>query len=216
MHFRAVIFDLDGTLLDTLADIGESMNIALAQLDIPPYELERYRYFVGDGVEVLAQRVLPEARRDDATVAQCVTLMRAEYGQRWDRKTRAYDGIAELLNGLVSRRISIGVLSNKPHDFTCAIVEKVLPEWRFDPVLGSRPGVPKKPDPAAALEIIEKLRLRPEEFLYVGDTAVDMLTATASGMFPVGALWGFRTAEELKESGARVLLEHPIDLLRLL
>jgi len=215
MPFRAVIFDLDGTLLDTLEDIADSMNSALAQMELPQYELDRYRYFVGDGVEVLAQRVLPKERRDEATLKRCVELMRAEYGQRWANKSRPYPGMVDLLDGLVARKIAMGVLSNKPHDFTCKIVETILPQWRFDPLLGSRPGVPKKPDPTAALEIIEKLRLRPEEFLYVGDTAVDMQTAVAAGMFPAGALWGFRTAEELKDAGARVLLEHPIDLLRL-
>ncbi|HYF49788.1 MAG TPA: HAD family hydrolase [Planctomycetota bacterium] len=216
MQYRCVIFDLDGTLLDTLEDIGDSMNTALAEFNVPPYEIDRYRYFVGDGMEVLARRVLPKELCTEDNVSRCVTLMRREYAKRWANKTRPYAGIAELLNGLTSRRVACGVLSNKPHDFTCSIIQQILPEWRFDPLLGARPGVPKKPDPAAALEIIALKKLRPEEFLYVGDTAVDMQTAIAAGMFPVGALWGFRTAEELKDAGARVLLQHPVDLLKLL
>jgi phosphoglycolate phosphatase len=215
MKFKCVIFDLDGTLLNTLDDIGDSVNLALTRMGLPTYPIERYRYFVGDGMEILARRVLPPERVDDATVAACVGHIRDEYGSRWSNKSRPYDGITDMLNGLVARNLLLGVLSNKPHDFTRVVVEKLLPEWKFDPLLGSRPGVPKKPDPAAALEIIDQLRIPAEEILYVGDTAVDMQTAVAAGMFPVGAVWGFRTAEELRDNGARVLIEHPVDLLRL-
>ena len=215
MKFKCVIFDLDGTLLDTLDDIADSMNLALKRMGFETYSADKYRYFVGDGVEMLARRALPPDRLDEDTVAQAVSLMRDEYAQRWANKTKLYDGITDMLNGLASRKLALGVLSNKPHDFTKVVVEKLLPDWRFDPVLGARPNVPKKPNPAAALEIIDQMRIPADEFLYVGDTAVDMQTAVAAGMFPVGAVWGFRTPEELKESGARVLIEHPIDLLRL-
>jgi phosphoglycolate phosphatase len=216
MSYRAVLFDLDGTLLDTIEDLANSMNSVLAGLGFPIHDVEAYKRFVGDGMEVLVHRALPEGCRDQETLAKSVGAMREEYGRRWAERTRPYDGIPELLDALMARGIRMAVLSNKPDDFTKMTISKMLSRWEFELVLGVRPGGAKKPDPQGALEIAEQLGIPPREFLYLGDTNTDMRTAVAAGMYPVGALWGFRTAEELSGSGARLLIERPMDLLGLL
>jgi phosphoglycolate phosphatase len=212
----AVVFDLDGTLMDTLEDIASSANTVLAHLGFPQHEMEAYKYFVGDGIEALATRILPNSERDATTIARVVACIDREYSQHWADTTHPYEGIPELLQALTVRGIKMAVLSNKPNDPTKAMVSKLLPHWRFDIVLGARPCVPKKPDPAAALEIADKLNIPPSEFLYLGDTDTDMKTARAAGMCPIGVLWGFRTAEELSASGARALIQNPMDLLGIL
>lgn len=216
MKFKAVLFDLDGTLLDTIQDLTDSMNMVLSRLGFPGHDAETCKKFVGDGVEMFAYRVLPVTHRNEDTVVECAAGMRQEYSKRWSLKTRPYDGISELLDGLTSRNLKMAVLSNKPDDSTKAMVAEMLSKWRLDPVIGARPSAPKKPDPTLALEISRELDVPPEEFLYLGDTATDMRTATVAGMFPVGALWGFRTADELMASGAKVLVKHPTEVLRLL
>jgi len=216
MNYKAVLFDLDGTLLDTIEDLTDSMNAALDRLGFPGHTAETCKKFVGDGMEMFALRALPESHRDDATVARCAAHMRAVYRERWSLKTRPYDGVPELLDGLTLRHLKMAVLSNKPDDSTKAMVAELLSKWRFDHVTGARPSVPKKPDPTLAIEISKELGISPEKFLYLGDTGTDMKTAAATGMFPVGALWGFRTADELRATGAAVLIDHPTEVLHLL
>jgi phosphoglycolate phosphatase len=215
MKYRAVLFDLDGTLLNTLEDITGSVNKALSRLGFPQHELEAYKYFIGDGREALAVRALPDHHRDAATVAKLVARIDEEYAKNWADNTRPYEGVPELLDALTSRGIQMAILSNKPHDFTELMVSRLLPRGRFQPVVGAQPSVPKKPDPSAALGIAKRLDVQPREFLHVGDSDVDMKTATAAGMHAVGALWGFRTADELLSSGAKMLIENPAALLRL-
>jgi phosphoglycolate phosphatase len=210
---KAVLFDLDGTLLNTLDDLADSCNAVLAEMGLPVHATDAYRYFVGDGVEMLARRVLPEGRRMEADVRAFVPRMREVYAQRETLKTRPYDGVPELLDELARRGLPFAVLSNKPDESTRSIVGKLLNPWRFAFVRGALPGVPKKPDPAAALEIARTLGIAPDSFLYLGDTGTDMRTATAAGMYPVGALWGFRDKRELVEGGAAVVIEHPTGLL---
>ncbi len=216
MSYRAVLFDLDGTLLDTLEDLADSMNAVLRQLGFPPHPAEPYKYFVGDGVVNLVTRALPEDHRDEATVAQAVRLMRSIYGEHWADKTRPYPGIPELLDAVVERGVKMAVLSNKPDDSTKLCVAKLLPSWRFDAVIGQSKAIPPKPDLAGVRAIVARLGVPIEQFLYLGDTNTDMQTANLAGMFAVGALWGFRTAEELRGAGAKVLIERPADLLVLL
>lgn len=217
MRFRAVTFDLDGTLLDTIEDLTDSMNAALAGLGYPERSIAESKRLVGDGLDTFVRRVLPPEVSDDPSVAARLReQMRDEYKRRNSVKTRLYEGMAELLDALTERGISMAVLSNKPHDSTLEIVRKYFPRWTFGAIFGARDGVPIKPDPAAALEIARILHLAPAEILYLGDTNTDMWTANRAGMFAVGALWGFRTAAELKEAGARALIRHPLDLLPLL
>jgi phosphoglycolate phosphatase len=216
MKFEAVLFDLDGTLLDTIEDLTDSMNEALKRMGFPGHDAATCMGFVGDGMEMFALRALPENRRDEATVAKCVTGMREVYSKRWAQKTRPYDGIPELLDDLTRRNFKMAVLSNKPDDFTRAMVAELLSQWRFYPVAGVRPSVPQKPDPTAAMEISRRLEVSPGKFLYLGDTGTDMKTARAAGMFAVGALWGFRTSDELIANGAEVLVEQPTDIMEFL
>lgn len=213
---KAVLFDLDGTLLDTLTDLADSMNTVLAGLGLPLHPREAYRYFVGDGMETLARRVLPEERRTPAMIQRCAAAMRVRYQAHWADNSGPYQGVPELLDALAHRDLSLNILSNKPDDFTRLMVEHFLPGWRWSQVRGARPEMPRKPDPAGALAVAGQLDLAPHQFLYLGDTNTDMRTATAAGMYPVGALWGFRTRQELDETGAKSVLQHPLDLLQLL
>jgi len=209
---QAVVFDLDGTLLDTLEDLANAVNRVLEGHRFPVHPLDAYRYFVGDGARTLFERVLPPQECDEPMIQQCLAEFREDYGKHWNIRTRPYPGIAAMLDELAARGTRLAVLSNKPHETTLKCVEGILPEWTFELVLGQRPGIPKKPDPAGALEIAERMELRPEDFLYLGDTGTDMLTAKAAGMLGVGALWGFRTAEELTAHGARQLIAAPVEL----
>mgnify|MGYP000885794739 CR=1 FL=1 len=216
MKFKAVIFDLDGTLLNTLEDLANSMNAVLSKLGLPLHNTEKYKYFVGTGLRNLVRKALPEEKQDDVTVDSCLAAMREEYSRRWADKTRPYDGIPELLDELTKRNIKMSILSNKAHEFTELIVDKFLSKWRFEAVFGERPSVPKKPDPTAALEIARLLAVPPGEFLYLGDSGTDMKTANEAGMYAVGVLWGFRKEEELTANGARAVISKPADLIGLL
>lgn len=216
MIYEAVIFDLDGTLLNSLEDLADSMNAALIELNCPPHPAERYRFFVGDGVWQLARRALPAGQNDEAQVEAAVRLMSAEYDKRWNLKTRPYPGMEEALDGLVAAGLQLSVLSNKPDSFTKQIVPALLPRWRFQPILGARPGVPIKPDPSAALEIAAFLGISAEKILYAGDSGADMRTANSAGMQAIGVSWGFRPQEELIQAGARRIIHHPLELLQLL
>jgi len=214
---KCVLFDLDGTLLDSLVDLADSMNRVLTSQGLPPHPVQAYRYFVGDGIVNLVQRALPpaEAQQDDF-VQDCARKMRQEYGLHWADTTRPYPGIAELLDTLAGLGIQMAILSNKPDALTQEVVRKLLPSWRFAAVAGARETFPRKPDPAGALRIADLLHLEPADFLYLGDTNTDMQTARAARMFAIGALWGFRTAGELKKNGAQALLAAPMELCPLL
>ena len=217
MKYEAVLFDLDGTLLDTLDDLGDSMNAVLASQGYPIHPIKSFTEFVGDGVENLVRRAVPpEVRADETRVAELVPLMRREYSGRWKAKTHPYEGIPRLLEQLSERGLRLAVLSNKPHPATVEVVDHFFPPGTFDIVLGARPGVPIKPDAGAALDVSRRLEIAPISFLYVGDTNTDMKTAVDAGMFAVGALWGFRSAAELQSSGARVLIGTPGELLSLI
>jgi phosphoglycolate phosphatase len=213
MPFRALLFDLDGTLLDTLRDIAESVNAVLIRSGYRTHEIDAYRYFVGDGSVNLARRALPESSRNNNTVNAVVQAIDEEYNRHWADHTTPYKGVPEMLDTLTSLGMRKCILSNKSQKFTEMTVARFLPRWHFDIVVGAQPGIPLKPDPAAALSIARQLDIKPDDFLYVGDTATDMKTAIAAGMFPVGALWGFRTAAELKDAGARDLVRSPLDIL---
>ena len=213
--FEAILFDLDGTLLDTLVDLANAMNAALAKMGFAVHPVDSYRYFVGDGIENEARRALPKGHLDEKTIAECVAMAEKEYHSRWAENTVPYRGIPKLLLGLEGRGVRKTILSNKPDKFTQVMVSKLLAKWRFEIVRGAMPSIPKKPDPTGALQIADELGIEPGKFIYLGDTDTDMSTANAAGMYAVGALWGFRTAEELKANGAKVLVERPGDVLKL-
>jgi phosphoglycolate phosphatase len=212
-RFHAVLFDLDGTLADTLADLANAVNHALAALGCSPHPLAAYRYFVGDGARNLMLRTLPADRKDLADHA--LRLMRTYYAAHCFDETRLYPGVADLVSELIRRKIKVAVFSNKPDEFTRRMVAHYFPGIAFDAVHGQRDRMPLKPDPTVALHIASELGITPPEWIYLGDTNTDMQTAVAAGMFPVGALWGFREKDELLKSGARMLITKPEELLNL-
>jgi phosphoglycolate phosphatase len=215
MNFKGVIFDLDGTLVNSLEDIADSMNKVLERLGYPQHNLQSYKYFVGNGLRNLVRRALPEGS-DEGFISSCFDLMMEEYRKNCINKTRPYAGIVELLDELSFRQIKLAIFSNKVHELTQIVVETLLPKWDFEVVLGASPEVPRKPNPMGALLISKKMGIDSERFIYLGDTNVDMETANRAGMYAVGALWGFRTKEELISNGAKYLLNHPLDLLNIL
>ncbi len=209
----AIVFDLDGTLLDTLEELGAITNTVLEDHGFPAHPLSSYRYFVGEGAETLITNALGHHGSDRALVQRCLFEFLDLYRSTCGDRSRLYPGILDLLDKLVRKNIKLTVLSNKPHELTLKNIELFFPDVPFDLVFGQREGVPKKPDPAGALDIAGRLGIAPSRFLYLGDTSIDMRTATAAGMVPVGVLWGFRDKEELVSNGAKYLIEKPGDLL---
>ena len=216
MTYRAVLFDLDGTLINTLDDISNAANRVLMKRGFPTHRPDAYRYFVGDGVAELIKRAIPVEAQDDETIASCLQAFKEDYAQSWNVETKLYEGVSEMLDTLASHNMQMAILSNKPHEFTEKCVSEFLPHWNFQVVMGQQEALPLKPDPTGALEIARRLEVLPEETLYLGDTSIDMNTAKAASMFPVGVLWGFRPAKELVQSGALVLLEQPIQIIDIL
>jgi phosphoglycolate phosphatase len=213
-YYRAVMFDLDGTLADTLADLANATNIALTSLGCPTHPIQAYRHMVGDGAHTLLKRTLPADKQ--VLAPEGLRLMRQHYSEHCFDLTRLYAGIPELILDLRQRGLKLAVLSNKPDDFTRQMVNRYFPERPFDMVRGQLPDVPLKPDPTGALQIAGALSVPAPQWLYLGDTNTDMRTATAAGMFPVGVLWGFRDRTELEQAGARALISQPHELLPLL
>jgi phosphoglycolate phosphatase len=216
MMFQAVLFDLDGTLLNTLTDLADAMNASLAHFGYPPHPVDAYKYFIGDAVETEAKRALPESAHEPQIIKKVADLSEQIYDKCWHKNTKPYPGIPELLSNLAKRGLLLTVLSNKPDYFTKIMVAKLLPDYRFEIVRGALPDVSIKPDPAAALQIANQLKIPPEQFLYLGDTNTDMKTAVAAGMFPLGCLWGYRTADELLEAGAKAFVQTPTEVLAFL
>jgi len=216
MNYKAVIFDLDGTLLNSLEDIADSANSLLSNHDLPTHKPDDYKIFVGSGISELMSRALPEKEKDPDTIDDYVKEFREEYARNWNVKTEPYAGIAAMLDELVSRKIKIAVLSNKLHAFTKQCVDELLPRWKFNIVMGLQNDIPPKPDPTSALQIAKQLNIDPLHILYVGDSDIDMKTALAACMHPVGVLWGFRTKKELQKNGAKTLIEKPQELLDLI
>lgn len=214
--YKAVIFDLDGTLIDSLHDIADSMNKVLSKRGYPVHEYNAYRYFVGKGLRNLAENVLPEEERQTETIQSVFKDLMTEYGNNVVRKTVLYNGIPELLDELTNRGIKLAVLSNKAHELTTSIAEKILIKWNFDIILGSRSDIPRKPDPTGANICINELGFKHENILYVGDSGVDMQTAINAKLTSIGVTWGFRTRNELLENGAVHIIDKPSELIDLL
>ncbi|WP_041959217.1 HAD family hydrolase [Sulfurospirillum arsenophilum] len=213
---RVIIFDLDGTLLDTLEDIAISANFALTSLGFKAEESQKYRYFVGEGVFKLFENIFASHLQDKETIQKAVALFESHYAKQFNQNTKLYDGISKMLSFLQKRDFKMAILSNKPDSFTKLCAIKYLREWKFDVVYGAREGVPRKPHPKGALDISELLHVKPEECYYLGDTMIDMQTANSAGMIALGALWGFREEAELREHGAKHLMKTPSEVIKLL
>lgn len=216
MTAKAIIFDMDGTLLDTLEDIGLAANRTLRLYNLPEHDLDAYRYFVGRGAEYLVRKCLPQDKLTDSFVAEFLDTFLKDYDSSFDENTRPYDGIPEMLDAVSERNLKISILSNKPDSTTKACADLYLNQWQFANIWGSGEIYPRKPDPKAALKISELTDIAPSDYLFVGDTNIDMKTAVAAGMRPIGVSWGFRPIEELIEAGAGAIVNHPSDLIKLI
>lgn len=212
---KAFIFDLDGTLIDSLEDIAESINCMLDARGYPRCDVELFRQMVGDGMDKLVERALPEEVRSPELITTCVEEYRANYDRLWREKTVPYPGIIATLEKLRQQGAKLGVISNKAHRFTVPMTEHFFGAGCFDHILGQRTEVPRKPDPAGAHEMAAFLGLRTDEMAYVGDSGIDMAFAKSSGMLAVGVRWGFRGEAELREHGADVLISRAEDLFNL-
>jgi phosphoglycolate phosphatase len=215
MRFDGVVFDLDGTLVDTLEDLADSMNRVLIAQRFPVHDYAAYKLMVGRGLRQLVSDAIPAEQRDERSLSRCLDLMRAEYRTHCLDKTCPYEGITELLSALRGDGVRLAVLSNKPHDLTQLIVEELIGSSLFEVVMGAQADLPLKPDPTVALAIAERLGASPSRIAYLGDSATDMLTATGAGMIAVGASWGFRGEDELRQGGAQVVIGDPLELLAL-
>ncbi len=215
MKYKAVLFDLDGTLLDTLEDLANSLDFVLHDRGLPTHPTEAFRYFVGSGAAMLVARALPLEKRNDALAADCLEAFRREYSRNWNQKTQPYKGVSELLDALTAKHIKMAVLTNKPQHFAELCVKEFLSDWAFAMIVGQRDGVPMKPDPTGPREIARSLDMPSQAFVYLGDSDIDMRTAVNAHMLPVGAMWGFRSERELRESGAIRVIGRPTELLEL-
>lgn len=214
MKYHAILFDLDGTLADTLADIAAAGNHMLSELGRPARPVADYRYLAGQGLEYLVNQALEGASTEQ--IAHGLEVFRAYYASHNHELTTPYDGVPEMLDNLTEKGVIRAVLSNKPHEFTVEVVQRLFAQWTFEHIAGARPDVPLKPDPAAAFAIMDALRLPAEQWAYLGDTKVDMFTATAAGMFAIGCTWGFRDERELRDAGADAIVNHPGEVMALL
>ncbi|MGE0078709.1 MAG: HAD family hydrolase [Bacteroidales bacterium] len=214
--YKGVIFDLDGTLVNSIDDLADSMNNVLQQNNFLTHSIDAYKLFVGNGVKKLVVRALPEGHRDNETVTKCFDMMTEIYGRNCTAKSKPYNGISNLLDELTKRDIKLAVLSNKTDALTKVVVAQLFPNNHFEHVVGFTTDELKKPNPQCALQICNDLGLTPSEMLYVGDSETDMQTATNANMLAIGVLWGFRTKEELLTNGAKHLLKHPLELIEIL
>lgn len=213
---KAIVFDLDGTLLDTLEDIAISANFALKTLEFKEEEVSKYRYFVGEGVIKLFENIFASHPQSDEVISRAVALFESHYAVQFYKNTKLYDGVSKMLTFLQKRGFKMAILSNKPDSFTKMCVFKYLRKWEFEAVFGAREGIPRKPHPQGALDVAEALHVSPHECYYLGDTMIDMQTASGAGMISIGALWGFRDEEELRLHGAQFLAKTPSEVIKLL
>jgi phosphoglycolate phosphatase len=210
----ALLFDLDGTLIDSLEDLADAVNAMLIEHGHPTRPLSLFPQYIGEGVRILVERALPEGSRGDAEIDACMADYQKHYESRWHNKTKPYAGMVETLAGLKSRGAKVAVLSNKPDHFTQLCCAHFFAPGTFDYVLGARAHVPRKPHPAGALEIAKHLGLEAGDCAYVGDSGLDMDMARAADMLAIGVKWGFRSEKELLAHGAQHLVGRPEELLQ--
>lgn len=215
--YKGIIFDLDGTLLDTIDTIAFYGNKALEKYGFKSIETDKYKYFVGDGAVQLVQRMLAfHGSYDERIFEKVFNEYNTLYNNDTFYKTAVYDGINQLLKSAKEKGIKLAVLSNKPHEATIDVIKRFFGNNTFDIFYGAREGLPLKPDPTSAILLAKELEIDKSEIIYVGDTSVDMKTGKGAGFYSVGVLWGFRDRKELEESGADLIISHPSEILKLL
>lgn len=212
MKYKAVIFDLDGTLLNTLSDLADSANHVLSELSLPTHDYESYKYFVGNGIPKLIERCLPADRQE--LHSKALSMFSEYYALHSKDKTAPYDDIKELLYSLSEKGLKLGVITNKAHGIAVKVVEEYFGKDIFGRIRGLDDSIKAKPDPSGALSVMECLGVTPSDVLYIGDSGVDMQTAKNAGFTPLGVLWGFRKKDELIENGAKYIAQKPLDILK--
>lgn len=212
---KAVLFDLDGTIANSIKDLANATNIALMKYGFPTRRTEEFRYFVGDGIPKMLERALPEGEATEEAVEKLLAVFKPFYAVHYADNTLPYEGVTELISSLKADGFKIAVVTNKAQDMADIVVNKLYGNV-FDMVFGKREGIPAKPDPTAALMTMESLGVTPQECVFIGDSGVDIAAAVNSSAFPVGVLWGFRDREELIQNGARYIIEKPVELLELI
>ena len=213
--YKAAVFDMDGTLIDSLADLAASANEVMRSFNFLEHTLEEYRNFVGNGARKLMERSLPAKERENTALIDEATARYIKCylnGHLLD-KTKPYDGILEMLDTLKSRGVKLAICTNKPHDAAVKVAEKLFPPNTFSAIVGDKKGLKRKPDPTNLLKIIADFGVPPAETAYFGDSGTDMKTAVNAEVLPVGVAWGFRPQKELWETGAKTVLVHPNELL---
>ena len=210
MNVKAIIFDLDGTLLDTLRDLAESVNYALRELSLPVHSVDSYRMRVGDGARVMMARSLPSDRQE--RLDEALALQQGYIREHLVDHTTCYRGVLEMVEQMKQVSLKLAVLSNKPDPLTCKLVDLFFAKGLFDAVRGHRDGTPLKPDPTSALELAEQLDVSPERCVFIGDTGTDIQTGLAAGMEVIGVTWGFRDRRELIDHGCKKIIDHPDQL----
>lgn len=208
---KAIIFDLDGTICDTLTDLGECTNQALADFNLPPHKIEEYRKIVGNGVDTQMRRAIGEEKYTKELADQVKAAFKAYYDKNYLRNTKPYEGMEEALDELSKMGLKLAVFSNKPDEFAGKLCRTLFGE-RFELIAGNRAGIPVKPDPTGLFLALEKLGVKPEECLHCGDSSVDMDTGKNAGITTIGVEWGFRTREELEEHDACYVIQKPSQL----
>ena len=216
MQYPVIIFDLDGTLLDTVDDIGSAANQVLKEMGYSSHPLSAYQQFVGSGVAVLFERALPKADVHPRVVAKCIARFERASAACWNQATTPYQKIPQLLDELLELGYHLAVLSNKPDSFAKKCVLEYFSEYQFDPIFGQRIGVARKPDPYAVREIMKYHGVSAKQTLFVGDSEIDIQTAQNAGIFSVGVAWGYRSPESLIAQGVDLIIDQPYDLLSFL
>jgi len=211
-----LIFDLDGTLVNSIEDLADAVNNSLKKMGYPVHDTAKYNYFVGDGVKELCQRALPENEKTEENIDKLQQLFKEYYEKNYLAKTKEYVGIRLLLDTLKGAGVRLAVASNKTHEFTVKIVSDIFGDNLFDYVLGSKNDINKKPSPEILNTIIDKIGVGKEKSFMVGDTNIDILTAKNAEIRSIGCLWGFRTREELEKAGADYIVNDPIEILEII
>lgn len=209
--YKAVIFDLDGTLVNSLSDLAVACNCALGQHGFNIYPLEDYKYLIGDGMVKLIERAIPDDSLTPEIFKSVFNAFITYYRGHCIVHTNTYDGIIEAVNTLKEMGLKLAVVSNKADDMTNIIVKEFFGDI-FDKVTGKREGYPTKPDPTLTLKIIDEMGVKPQECIFVGDSGMDCANAVNSGCYPLGVLWGFRKKEELVENGAKTIISYPDEI----
>ncbi len=213
---KLCIFDLDGTLVNSLDDLADACNYALLTKGFPVHENSRYNHFVGNGIPVLMERIVPNDKKTPEILKEIRLIFDERYKNHCLCKTKPYEGISDLIKKLKNLEIKLAILSNKADSFAKYICDSIFTGKEFEIIMGQRDDIPKKPEPDAVYAISKELNVALDEIVLIGDSNVDVITAKNSGIYSIGACWGFRGEEELKKAGADFLAHSPEDCLNII